>query len=148
VLLAVGIPAINVCFVGGLEDEPPATVEAVIVSVAGDGSDVTDDLHALADRWPTFLVVDDPTSARGGLDFFAAVVPTRDPMALLNATRNHFELVHDPVGPVIFCLCERRLPVLQASFDVRTHTAAVHCDRCGWVTSIEPLTRATPRVGA
>jgi hypothetical protein len=36
--------------------------------------------------------------------------------------------------------------VLQAVFDVKTRTAAVHCDRCGFATSIEPLDRraATP----
>jgi hypothetical protein len=139
--MAIGVPTINVCFVGTLEDEPPASLDALIVSCAGDATGDHALLHPLADRFPVFLVVDDPAPARAGDDLYAAVVPIRDPMALLNAIRNHLQLPHDPVGPFIFCICGRRLPVLQASFDVKGHHASVHCDKCGWATAIEPLDR-------
>jgi hypothetical protein len=124
-----------------LTDDPPANIDALIVSVAGDGVPDHDRLAALADQFAVFLVVDDPLPARAGDDLYAAIVPLRDPMALLNSIRGHLKLAHDPVGPFVVCICGRRLPVLQASFDVKGHQASVHCDKCGWSTSIEPLDR-------
>jgi hypothetical protein len=131
----------NICFVGTLDDTPPENIHALVVSAAGDGAADRDRIRALADRFPVFLVVDDPAPARAGDDLYAAVLPLRDPMALLNVVRSHVKLRHDPMAPFVECVCSRHLPVLQASFDIKSHEAAVHCDRCGFATSIEPLDR-------
>lgn len=137
-LLALRVPFLEVASVGGITDTPPPA-DVVVAAVAGSGEEHRDRLEHLATEAAVFLVVDDPGWGRADDAVFAAVVPANDPMALFNIVRRHLEIDHDPVGPWLTCLCGRRLPVLQATFDVRTHEATVHCDRCGWMTSLEPL---------
>jgi hypothetical protein len=137
-LLALRLPSIDVVATGALGiDAAPAGVDLTVAVVDGTGEAWRAPLEAEAALRPVIVVADDPTWARTTAATFAAVVPTARPAVLADLVRLQLGTRRDTTGPTVPCLCGRRILVLQAAFDVRTHQALLHCEHCGWVTDLE-----------